>query len=147
MSIQEKNKATFQKLLDEVMSGGRLDLADQFLTVDRPDHQEMGIPAEQLKGYGGFRNVIGMLRSAFPDLRFTSEFMIAEGDRVVSHNRVEGTHKGAFMGIPATNKSFRTLAIDICRFDDAGKVSEHWGVFDMMSLMVQLGVVPAPGSR
>jgi predicted ester cyclase len=145
MTIQDRNKATFRRLLDEVINEGRLDLADQLLTADRPDHQEMGLPPEMTKGYEGFRRVIGMFREGFPDLSFQSDFMVADGDRVVSHNRVSGTHKGAFMGIPPTNKRFSATALDVCRFDDSGKISEHWGVFDMLGVLVQLGVVPAPG--
>jgi predicted ester cyclase len=144
MSNVEKNKATFKRLFDQVVNEGRLDLADQFLTVDRPDHQVMGgMTAEQLAGYGGFRMVIGMLRGAFPDLRFTSQFMIGEGDRVLSYNLIEGTHTGAFMGFPATGKKFRATAADVCRFNEAGFITEHWGVFDMLGLMSQLGMVPA----
>jgi len=145
MNNIERNKANFRKLLEEVINEGRLDRADQYLTADRPDHQEMGLPPEMTKGYEGFRTVIGMFRAAFPDLRFTSQYMIAEGDRVLSYNLIEGTHQGAFMGIPATGKKFRATAADICRFDENGKIAEHWGVFDMFGMMLQLGVIPAPG--
>jgi len=144
MNIQDRNKAAFRRLIDEVINTGRLDLADQLLTVDRPDHQEMGLAPDLTKGYEGFRRVIGMFRAAFPDLRFTSDFMVAEGDLVVSHNTITGTHEGAFMGIPPTRKKFRATALDVCRFDQAGKISEHWGVFDMLGVMMQLGVVPPP---
>jgi steroid delta-isomerase-like uncharacterized protein len=147
MNIQERNKATFRRLIQEVINTGRLDLADQLLTADRPDHQEMGLPPEMTKGYEGFRRVIGMFRAAFPDLRFESEYMVAEGDRVVSHNVITGTHEGDFMGVPPTKKKFRATALDVCRFDEAGKISEHWGVFDMFGAMMQLGVIPPPAPR
>ena len=55
-----------------------------------------------------------------------------------------GTHEGEFMGIPATKKKFRVTAIDVCRFDESGKISEHWGVFDTFGMMMQLGVIPPP---
>jgi predicted ester cyclase len=145
MTMQERNKKNFKRLIDDVINAGRLDLADSLLTADRPDYQELGFPPEMTRGYEGFRMLIGMFRAAFPDLRFTSEFMIAEDDRVLSYNRVEGTHKGAFMGIPPTGRKFSTSAADICRFDEAGKITAHWGVFDMFALMVQLGAIPAPG--
>ena len=77
--------------------------------------------------------------------RFTSEYMIAEGDRVLSYNTITGTHRNAFMGIPATGKKFEATAADICAFDADGKISAHWGVFDSMSLMQQLGAMPEPG--
>jgi predicted ester cyclase len=147
MTPQERNKATFRRLIDEVINGGRLDLADQLLTADRPDYQQMGLPPELTRGYEGFRRVIGMLRDAFPDLVFTSEYMIAEGDRVLSYNTITGTHRNAFMGIPPTNRNIQATAADICAFDADGKISAHWGVFDMLAVLVQLGVVPQPGSR
>ena len=145
MNVQERNKAAFQRLVDEVISGGKLDLADELLTVDRPDYQSFGLPPDLTKGYAGFKMVNGMLRAGFPDLHFTSEFMIAEGDKVLSYNRVEGTHLGAFMGIPPTGRKFTAIAADICSFNEEGKISAHWGVLDMFGLMIQLGVIPPPG--
>lgn len=147
MSDQERNKASFKKLIDEVINAGRLDLADQLLTADRPDHQAIGLPPEMTKGHEGFRRVIGMFREGFPDLKFTSHWMMADGDKVLSYNTIEGTHRGPFMGIPPTGKKFSATAADVCRFDASGKISEHWGVFDMFSAMMQLGVIPTPGAR
>jgi predicted ester cyclase len=140
-----RNKANFAKLFDVVIDQGRLDLADQYINADRPDHQEFGLPPEMTKGYDGFRRVVGMFRAAFPDLRFTSQYMVAEGDLVFSYNIVEGTQQAAFLGVPSSGKHFRVQAMDVCRFDAAGKVSEHWGVFDLFGMMVQLGAIPAPG--
>jgi len=145
MTVQDRNKANFRKLLDDVINTGNLDGADQLLTIDRPDYQQFGLPPDLTKGYDGFKRVIGMFRAAFPDLRFASEFMIAEGDLVLSYNTIEGTHRGAFMGLPATGKRFKATAADICRFDADGKISAHWGVFDTFAMMVQLGAIPAPG--
>jgi predicted ester cyclase len=147
MTTQERNKTTFHRLLNEVINDGHLELADQLLTVGRPDHQDMGMPPELTKGYEGFQRVIGMFRAAFPDLRFHSDFMIAEGDLVTSHNTITGTHKGAFMGVAPTGRTFRAVALDVCRFDATGKISEHWGVLDMFGLMIQLGVINPPVPR
>ena len=147
MNQQDRNKNVFKRLIEEVINPGRLDLADQLLTADRPDHQDIGLPPEMTRGYEGFRRVIGMFREAFPDLTFTSQYMIADGDLVMSYNTVEGTHRGPFMGIPPTGKGFRATAADVCRFDPDGKICEHWGVFDMFGTMMQLGAIPAPGAR
>ena len=83
------------------------------------------------------------LLAAFPDWRMTVEDLIAGGDKTVARLRVTGTHKGDFMGVTATGTHVDVQLIDIMRFDDAGLVCEHWGVADMLSLMQQLGVVPA----
>jgi predicted ester cyclase len=85
--------------------------------------------------------------AAFPDLRFDPEDVLASGDKVVARVRVTGTHTGEFMGMPATGRSVDVQAVDIVRFGDDGLGHEHWGVFDAMSMMQQLGLVPdgAPG--
>ena len=83
------------------------------------------------------------LLAAFPNWRMSVEDLIAGGDKTVARVRVTGTHKGEFMGVPATGTRVDVQLIDIMRFDGAGLVSEHWGVADMLSLMQQLGVVPA----
>jgi steroid delta-isomerase-like uncharacterized protein len=140
MNTIERNKARFQELVDEVINAGRLELADQYLTEDRPDYQDYGgLPPDVTKGYRGFQTVLGGFISAFPDLHLDIEFMIAEGDRVMAHVRTTGTHKAPFMGFPPTGKSFAVRGVDILRFDDEGKVSAHWGVFDTKGMLTQLG--------
>jgi steroid delta-isomerase-like uncharacterized protein len=86
-----------------------------------------------------FRSLV----QAFPDMRMTVEDLIASGAKTVARVVVTGTHKGEFMGVPPTAAHVEMQLIDIMRFDAAGLVCEHWGVADMLSLMQQLGVVPA----
>jgi steroid delta-isomerase-like uncharacterized protein len=83
------------------------------------------------------------LLAAFPDWLMTVEDLIAGGDKTVARVTVTGTHKGEFMGVPPTGTPIEVQLIDIMRFDGAGLVCEHWGVADMLSLLQQLGVVPA----
>ena len=82
-----------------------------------------------------------MFRGAFPDLEFVAEDMIAEGDKVAARITVRGTHKGPFLDIAPTGKQVSVNAIDIFRFAN-GKIVEHWGVMDQMSMMQQLGAIP-----
>jgi predicted ester cyclase len=84
-----------------------------------------------------------MLQSAFPDMQMKVEDLLASGDKTVARVRVTGTHQGEFMGTAATGNRVDMELIDIMRFDDAGLACEHWGVADMLTLMQQLGVVPA----
>jgi steroid delta-isomerase-like uncharacterized protein len=84
-----------------------------------------------------------MLLAAFPDLQMKVEDVIASGDKAVARVRVSGTHKGEFMGMPATGKSAAVNLIDITRFGDDGLAHEHWGVVDQLALMQQLGAIPA----
>ena len=84
-----------------------------------------------------------ILLAAFPDMRMDVEDLIASEDKTVARVKVTATHQGEFMGVPPTDARVEIQLIDIMRFDDAGLVCEHWGVADMLSLMQQLGVVPA----
>lgn len=93
----------------------------------------------------GVRQFFTMYIAAFPDLRMEAEDVIASGDKVVARVRCTGTNTGDFMGMPATGKSVDVEAVDIIRFGDDGLAYEHWGVFDAMGMMQQLGAIPAPG--
>jgi steroid delta-isomerase-like uncharacterized protein len=84
-----------------------------------------------------------ILLAAFPDMRMDVEDLIASGDKTVARVTATATHRGEFMAVPPTGRRVEIQLIDIMRFDDAGLVCEHWGVADMLSLMQQLGVVPA----
>jgi len=81
------------------------------------------------------------LWAAFPDGRLTIEDMIAEGDKVVTRYTWRGTHKGDYLGIPATGKEVACTSISISRIAE-GKVAEEWEEFDALGFMVQLGAIP-----
>jgi predicted ester cyclase len=85
-----------------------------------------------------------MYRAAFPDLRMEPQDVLVSGDKVVARARATGTHRGEFMGMPATGKRIDVQLIDIIRFGDDGLAHEHWGVFDALAMMQQLGAVPGP---
>ena len=70
--------------------------------------------------------------------------ILVSGDKVVARVRGTGTHHGEFMGVPATGKSVDVQLIDIIRFGDDGLAREHWGVFDGLAMMQQLGAIPGP---
>jgi predicted ester cyclase len=87
--------------------------------------------------------MLKMFYTAFPDLHHTFEDQIAEGDKVTLRLTFRGTHQGEFQGIPPTGKEIAITAIVIDRIVD-GKMVEHWSNMDSLSLMQQLGVIPAP---
>jgi steroid delta-isomerase-like uncharacterized protein len=123
---------------DDIEGFGDL-LADDFV-----EHEETpGLAPTK----DGVKDFFRMYRAAFPDLRMDPEDVLASGDKAVARVRATGTNQGEFMGIPATGKSIDVQLIDIMRFGDDGLVREHWGVFDALALMQQLGVIPeAPGA-
>lgn len=81
------------------------------------------------------------LYTAFPDLNWIIEDMIAEGDKVVVRFRANGTHKGAFQGIPPTDRQTIMTGVGIYRIA-GGKLGEDWAFMDTLSIMRQLGVIP-----
>ena len=92
--------------------------------------------AEKLK------QVWTVLLAAFPDLQLDVQDLIGEDDKVVARIVVTGTHRGEYMGLAPTGKHIAYDEIFIFRFAD-GRVTETWGVVDVLSQMKQLGVVPA----
>jgi predicted ester cyclase len=94
---------------------------------------------ESLKGH------VVLLRTAFPDLHFTVEDLIADEERVAARVTFGGTHRGVFRGFPPTNKSFVQSQMHMVRLVK-GKVVEHWAVRDDLGLMQQLGIVPSEGA-
>jgi len=127
-------RSTYERINAGDIAGFGDLVADDFV-----EHQ--GMPAVPTKE--GTLEFFRILLSAFPDWRMTVEDLIASGDKAVARVKVTGTHKGEFMGVPPTGTRVDVQLIDIMRFDGAGLVCEHWGVADMLSLMQQLGVVPA----
>ena len=88
----------------------------------------------------GLKGAITSLRTPFPDLILTIEDIIACGDKTWARITGRGTHQGAFMGRPPTEKSFAITVIDICRFENY-KIVEHRGVADRFSLVTQIGLM------
>jgi len=84
-----------------------------------------------------------MQLAGFPDLRMNPQDVLVSDDKVVIRSKLTGTHQGELMGVPATGRSIDVSLIDIIRFGDDGLAHEHWGVIDSMTIMQQLGVIPA----
>jgi steroid delta-isomerase-like uncharacterized protein len=136
----EENKALVRRVWEEAFNKRNLAVADELLAQNSVNHEA---PAGPL--HGGpedLKQIISRLTSAFPDHHTIIEDMIAEGDKVMIRTTFSGTHQGPFMGIPPTGKRFSLQQIHVVRIVD-GKATEHWGVFDNLSMMQQLGVIPA----
>lgn len=89
----------------------------------------------------GFIDYGLMMRSAFPDGKHTFEDVIVEGDKVVTRGTFSGTHQGELLGFPPTGEQVKFSVMHIDRIVD-GKVVEHWGQADIITLMQQLGILP-----
>jgi steroid delta-isomerase-like uncharacterized protein len=129
-----------QRFYDDCLGAGDMDALEEIVAEDVVDHEEM---PGQAPGREGVKQFIEMMRAAFSDLKGEIGVSLESGDLVSAELTITGKHTGDFMGVPASDKSFEVNCIDIIRVED-GKCAEHWGVTDMMSLMQQLGAVPAP---
>lgn len=134
------NAATMRRMY-ELLSAGDIDGLGDLMADDFVEHEEIpGLEASK----EGVLQLFRMYRAAFPDLRMEAEELLPSGDKVVGRVRATGTHTGeAFMGLPASGKQVNIPLFDIIRFDDAGRACEHWGVMGSLSMMQQLGAIPA----
>ena len=131
---------SIQRLYD-LINAGDIDGFGRQLADDFVENDEIpGLPPTK----EGVLQYFGIMLAAFPDMRMDVQDSFASGDKAVARLRVSGTHKGEFMGIPATGNPVSVNLIDITRFGDDGLAREHWGVADMLAMMQQLGVIPAP---
>jgi steroid delta-isomerase-like uncharacterized protein len=134
MSLEE-NKAFVRRFVEEVINRGKLDLIPVFVALDCVEH----IPAiGQGVGCEGMKQAYATLLAAFPNLRFTIQDMIAEGDRVAWRWTMHGTHKGVYLGLQPTERdivvhgaSFERIAGD--------KIMERWAIMPEAEVLRQIG--------
>lgn len=136
----EENKVQFHRTYEELFNRGNLAIADELIAPEFLNHEA---PPGSNRGPESMRGVVTMLRAAFPDMHFTIQELVAEGDTVMGRVTMSGTHQGSFQGIPPTGRSFQQDQMHLVRFRD-GKGVEHRAVRDDLSMMQQLGVIPAP---
>jgi predicted ester cyclase len=147
MSIaqQTDNKVTVSRLHSAINTGDPELISSTIDAVTEPDVLiRTPLPLE-VTGAQAIKEVFARLRRGFPDLHIAVEDLIAEGDKVVSRNRVTGTHLGEYFGLSATGRSVAYNEIFIVRFAN-GRIAETWGVVDVFTQMQQLGVIPAQAS-
>lgn len=140
MTAEERNKAGFRRVYEEGLNGGNLAVAEELIDPEFLDHEAH---PRGNRGPESLRQLITMLRTAFPDLRFEIEDLIAEGDTVAGRLTMNGTHTGPLMDMPPTGRAVRQAHMHFVRFRD-GKAVEHWGVRDDMGMMRQMGLMPEP---
>jgi len=129
---------TMRRMYD-LLSAGDIDGFGALIADDFVDYEELPGLAPTKEGVLTFFRIYV---AAFPDLRMVPEDVIASGDKVVARVRATGTHKGAFMGLTPTGRRIEVQLIDIMRFGPDGRAREHWGVFDQLAMMQQLGAIP-----
>jgi len=137
--MSEQNKMQARRLFEEVWSQGNVVVLEELVTNDYVGHS----PPHEIHGPEGAKQFISVFRNAFPDIHFTVEDQIAEGDKAVIRWTARGTHKGEFQGIPPTGKQVVVTGIGIFRVAN-GKLVEGWTNADLLGILQQLGAIPAP---
>jgi steroid delta-isomerase-like uncharacterized protein len=125
----------------EIFNDGNVGLIDELYATD---YVNRTTPPGIAPTREGFKQWAKALRTAFPDIHYTIDDSIEAGDRFVSRVTATGTMRGDFAGMPATGKHATWSEIHIVRVANE-RIVEHWGIVDMLGMLVQLGVVAAPG--
>jgi steroid delta-isomerase-like uncharacterized protein len=138
--MSEENKALARRFF-EAWNEGDLDAFDEVMAPDAVGHDPQD-PFGAQTGPENAKQLASMYREAFPDVHFTVDEQIAEGDLVVSRWTATGTHEGELMGIPGTGKQSTITGISIDRVE-GGQIVEGWTNWDTLGMMQQLGLVQA----
>jgi steroid delta-isomerase-like uncharacterized protein len=136
--MSEQNKAAVHRVIEEVWSRGNFAVVDELVAHDYVGHSS----GTERHGREGYTEYFATLRQAFPDLQFTVEDQIAEGDRVATRWTARGTHEGAYAGIPPTHRRGVVAGTTVYRIAQ-GQIRECWTHLDELGLLQQLGVIPA----
>jgi steroid delta-isomerase-like uncharacterized protein len=124
-----------QEEFGAAVSEGKLDKIRELMTATVVDHD----PAPgQGPGPEGFIRFFEKFREAFPDLQVTGEHIVIDDDNIAVAYTFTGTHKGTFMGVPATGRKIKARGVQIARFQD-GKIAERWGSSDELGILEQIG--------
>jgi len=140
MHLKKDLAAVVRRFVTEVINQGQMDLAAEFVWEDVVE--QVPLPG-QGPGLEGLKDILRGMRASFPDLNFSIEEQISEGDKVASRFEWTGTHQGEFLGVPATGRQVRVWGIVIDRFEE-GRIKDTRIIMDIFGLMAQLGALPPP---
>jgi len=125
--------------VEAVQNGGDFAVFDEIFADDFVDHTpQQGVPADK----DGVRMLYTGLRAAFADFHADIHWQTVEGDKVTTFKTYHGTHAGDFLGVPATGRKVHFDTIDVFRVRD-GRLVAHWGIADLLGLLIQLGRLSA----
>ncbi|HEX7758728.1 MAG TPA: ester cyclase [Caulobacteraceae bacterium] len=136
----DANRILFQRFLQFINSASR-ELAEELVSPDAVFHAP-GAPGP-LRGPEGYLQLLAMLRGGFPDVQWTLDELVAEGDRLAARFTMRGTHNGPFLGLAPSGKPFVASSMAFYRLAD-GKIVEETGLPDMLAILQQIGAVPSP---
>jgi steroid delta-isomerase-like uncharacterized protein len=137
--MSEANKGLVRRICEEVINKGNFGILDEAVSNDYV-YREATVGEK--RGKTGFRELVTMYRTAFPDLKMTIEEQVAEGDKVVTRWTAIGTNRGELMGRAPTGKQVRVQGMVVTRFVN-GKIAEETEIYDALGMLRQLGALPA----
>jgi steroid delta-isomerase-like uncharacterized protein len=140
-NMSEQNKALVRRVIEELVNKGNFSLLDELVASDYTYYEPT---VGEMRGRDGYKSLVSMYRSAFPDVTLSINEQIAEGDKVVTRWTARGTHQGELMGVPATGKQVTVQGVVISRIEN-GKLIEDFETYDVHGMMRQLGVSQAVG--
>jgi steroid delta-isomerase-like uncharacterized protein len=141
-TLTEEAQAVVERFWDEVWNKRNFAIGDELL----PDNVIVHNFGAVVEGREGWRRSMEPFFTGFPDLRFTVEFRVAEGDKVAMRWTATGTHTGVFRGIAPTGKPINIAGAAIYRVSD-GQIVEGWSHPDTLGLMLQIGATLAPPNQ
>jgi predicted ester cyclase len=136
----EANKNVYRRMVEEVVNKGNFDVIPELFHEQYVDHAS---PPGTPPGIAGVEPIFRMFRTGFPDVKFTIDHMIGEGDYVATLVHGEGTQTGQFIEFPPSGKHAVWRSVGFFRIQD-GKIAEHWGIPDLLGLLIQIGIIPPP---
>jgi steroid delta-isomerase-like uncharacterized protein len=139
--VSEETKENMRRVWEEAFGQGRVEVVDEVLHsnfVCWDPNSETG----EIRGADTIKSEIEYFRNAVPDLTYTVDDQIVEGDMVVSRYTASGTHQGEFFGVPGSGKRIEMTGINIDRFDESGKLVEEWVEYDLLGAMRKIGAIP-----
>ena len=135
ISLSEAAKAIIRRNTEEVQGRGNFDVFEELFAHDFVDHTPQ---PNTTPDKAGVRRLYAYLRAAFPDFRAEIHWQLTDGDRVTTYKTYYGTHEGPFLGIAPTHRRIHFESVDVMSVQN-GKITDHWGVGNLLSLMQQIG--------
>jgi steroid delta-isomerase-like uncharacterized protein len=128
-------KAVVRRNTEEVQGKGNFGVFEELFADDFIDHtpQPNMTPDKE-----GARKFYTSIREAFPDFHAEIHWQLADGENVTTYKTYHGTHAGTFLGIAPTGRKIHFETVDVMRVRN-GKITDHWGVANLLSLMQQIG--------
>ncbi len=135
MNSSDAAKDVVRRNTEEVQSRGNFAVFEELFADDFIDHTPQ---PNMAPNKDGVRDLYHRLRAAFPDFHADIHWQAADGELVTTYKTYHGTHQGMFLGVGPTGRKIHFETVDVMRVRK-GKITDHWGVANLFSLMQQLG--------